>query len=65
MWSEFTRGRKSKSKNTEVPLWDKIGRADRENKCVFVVIVCHQAVLDGFDQHFQATVHFPLSSAID
>ena len=31
--------------------------ADRENKCVFVVIVCRQAVLDGFDQHFQATVH--------
>ena len=31
----------------------------------FVEIACHWRVLDGFDQHFQATVHFPISSAID
>ena len=39
---------------------------------IFVVLACHnlvlashKLVLDGFDQHFQATVHFLLSSAID
>ena len=32
---------------------------------VFVVLPCHLPVLDGLDQHFQGTVHFPLSSAID
>ena len=26
---------------------------------------CHYPVLDGLDQPFQATVYFPLSSAID
>ena len=25
----------------------------------FVVLACHEPLLDGFDQHFQATVHFP------
>ena len=31
----------------------------------FVVMACHQAVLDGFNQHFQASGHFPLTSAFD
>ena len=25
----------------------------------FLVLACHQPELDGFHQHFQATVHFP------
>ena len=32
---------------------------------IFLVLACHQSVLDRFYQHFQATVHFPLSSDID
>ena len=31
----------------------------------FVVLTCPLTELDGFDQHFQATVHFLLTSAID
>ena len=31
----------------------------------FGVLVCHWPVLDGFDQHFQATVRSPLTSAVD
>ena len=30
-----------------------------------VVLTCHYRVLDAFGKHFQATVHFSLSSAID
>ena len=30
----------------------------------FVVLAFHKLVLHGFDRHFQATVHFPVSSAI-
>ena len=26
---------------------------------LFVVLACHLPVLDGCDQHFQASVHFP------
>ena len=33
--------------------------------CFFVALAFHQQVLDGFDQHFQASVHFPIASAID
>ena len=32
---------------------------------VFLVLACHSPVLDGLDWHFQASVHFPLSSAIN
>ena len=34
---------------------------------VFVVLVlaCHYPVLDGFDQHFLASVLLPLSSVVD
>ena len=32
---------------------------------IFVVLACHQTELDAFDQHFQATIHFPLTSTID
>ena len=32
---------------------------------VFVVPACHQPVLDGFNQHFLVTVHFPQTSAIN
>ena len=32
---------------------------------LFVELACHLPVLDGFDPHFQATVHIPLSSALD
>ena len=32
---------------------------------LFVVLACHWPVLDGFDQRNEATVHFPLSSAVD
>ena len=32
------------------------------NNTFFVALACHWPVLD---QHFQATVHFPLSNAID
>ena len=28
----------------------------------FVVLACHQLVLDGFDHHFLAFAHFPLTS---
>ena len=31
----------------------------------FVELVCHQPVLDGFNQHFQTSVHFPLTSTAD
>ena len=31
----------------------------------FVVLACHLPILDGFDMHFQASVHFTLSSAIN
>ena len=31
----------------------------------FAVLACHKPELDGFDQHFQATVHFPLTGAVD
>ena len=34
-------------------------------KSVFVVLDCHNLELDGFGQHFQATVHFPLARAVD
>ena len=34
-------------------------------KYYFVVLACHYAALYGFDQGFQVTVHFPLSSAMD
>ena len=30
-----------------------------------LVLACHELVLDGFDRQFQATVHFPLGSAVD
>ena len=30
----------------------------------FVVLACHLSVLDWFDQHFQATVHYTLTSDI-
>ena len=39
--------------------------------CFFITFLqyqlasCHQPELDGFNQHFQATVHVPLSSAVD
>ena len=39
-----------------------INKLEELNK---VVVACHSPVLNGFDQHFQATVNFPLSSAID
>ena len=32
---------------------------------LFVVLACHYLELDEFDQHFQATVNFPLISAVD
>ena len=28
----------------------------------FIELACHLSVLDEFDQHFQASVHFPLTS---
>ena len=31
----------------------------------FVVLPCHYTVLDEFNQHFLASVHFPLTSAFD
>ena len=31
----------------------------------FVVLACQKPELNGFDEHFQATVHFPLTSAVD
>ena len=31
----------------------------------FVVLDCHLPVKDEFDQHFQATVHFPLTGAME
>ena len=31
----------------------------------FVLLVCHSPVLDGFDGHFQASVHLTLSSAVN
>ena len=32
---------------------------------IFLVLACHYPLLDGFDQHFQASVHFPLTSAVN
>ena len=32
---------------------------------LFIVLACHQPVLDGFDQPFQASVQVPLASAIN
>ena len=32
---------------------------------IFVTLDCHWPDLDGFDQHFQATVHFPLTSTVN
>ena len=31
----------------------------------FEELAGHWPELDGFDQHFQATIHFPLTSAAD
>ena len=31
----------------------------------FVVLACHEPELDGSDQHFQATVHFLLTTDVD
>ena len=31
----------------------------------FVALACHSPELDGFEQHFQATVHFSLTCAVD
>ena len=31
----------------------------------FLVLACHSPVLDGFNGHFQASVHFTLGSAIN
>ena len=32
---------------------------------LFVVLACHKPVLDGFNPHFQASVLFPLTSAVN
>ena len=32
---------------------------------LFVVLACQKPELDGLDEHFQATVHSPLTSAVD
>ena len=31
----------------------------------FVALNCHQPELDGFDYHYQGTVHFPLTRGVD
>ena len=31
----------------------------------FVELACHLQELDGLNQHFQATVHLPLTGAVD
>ena len=37
----------------------------KEARFFFVVLACYWPVLDGLNQHFQAPVHFPLTSNID
>ena len=42
------------------------GRLPRRHFCStswVPVLACHYPVLDGFNQNFQASVHFPLASA--
>ena len=34
-------------------------------RTLFAVLAYHYPVLDGFDQHFQATVDFPLRRTFD
>ena len=43
--------------------WRKFLSASKFWKPFFVVLSCLWPELDGFDQHFQATVHFPLTNA--
>ena len=55
---------------TTVKLCGKPNIAERAvfafvNKIFFEVTPCQGRVLDGFDLHFQATVHHPLDSAVD
>ena len=40
-------------------------RGTEDMKPFFVELACHWPELDGFDQHFQATVNFSLASAVD
>ena len=43
----------------------KLAQQPNRLQIFFVVLACHYPVLDGFDQHFEASVHFPISIAID
>ena len=42
-----------------------IGRVLLQQIPFFVVPACHLADQDGLDQHFQASVHYPLTSGIN
>ena len=58
--------------------WWRIPRRSRSSGCspcfwrlwnganiFFVELACHYPALDGFNQHFPASVHFPLTSTVD
>ena len=38
---------------------------NRARNYLFVVLTCHKPELNGLDQHFQATAHFPLAGSIN
>ena len=40
-------------------------QVDKVKMTYFCSTLCRYPDLDGFDQHFQATVHFPLTSTAD
>ena len=43
----------------------KVFRAVSFTTNFFIALACYWPELDGFIQHFQATVHFPLRCAVD
>ena len=45
--------------------WTYFEPVEQNFKANFLVLACYWPKLYGFDQHFPATVNFPLTSAID
>ena len=56
---------KVKSQKGQLLIKQKIYQVRRQLVMFFVALAFHLPVLDGFNQHFLGTLHFPLSSAID
>ena len=58
--TEFIQIRRSSSYNMAA-----VFRHATSSARLFVVLACHCPTLDGLEQHFQASVHFPLLSTVD